>query len=89
MKLVFILERLKMNFKPLLPGPYESGVGSFKHFYFNASKNTIKIWVTTVLSIIVFYESIKRLLDLGLKDRLRYSMLTLFVSAVFSHYYSW
>ncbi|CAA9994360.1 unnamed protein product [Nesidiocoris tenuis] len=70
-------------------GPYESGIGSFKHFYFNASKNTVKIWITTVTCVILFYEIVKRLVELGLSRRLRYNMVALFGSAVFSHYYSW
>lgn len=70
-------------------GTYESGIASYKHIYFNATFNTLKIWILTVFSIIVFYESVRRLVLLGLQNCLRYSMLILFISAIFSHYYSW
>lgn len=70
-------------------GTYESGIASYKHIYFNATLNTVKIWTLTVFSIIIFYESIRRLVSLGLQNNLRYSMLILFLSAIFSHYYSW
>ncbi|EEB11277.1 hypothetical protein Phum_PHUM104050 [Pediculus humanus corporis] len=29
-------------------GTYETGIGSYKHMYFNATSNSIKIWLTTV-----------------------------------------
>ncbi|XP_073995414.1 uncharacterized protein isoform X2 [Rhodnius prolixus] len=70
-------------------GTYESGIASYKHVYFNASFNTLKIWALTVVCVITFYESIRRLVSLGLQSYLRYSMLLLFLSAIFSHYYSW
>lgn len=72
-----------------ISGTYESGIASYKHIYFNATLNTVKIWTLTVFSIIIFYESIRRLVSLGLQNNLRYSMLILFLSAIFSHYYSW
>ena len=70
-------------------GSYESGVASYKHLYFNATRNTLKIWTTIVLGIILFYETVKHLTILGFQRRLRWSMLILFTTAVFSHYYSW
>ncbi|KAF6206731.1 hypothetical protein GE061_017967 [Apolygus lucorum] len=70
-------------------GPYETHIGSFKHLYFNATVNTLKIWISIVVGIIVLYETIKYLMGLGLKNQLRYSMLTLFISSIFSHYYTW
>lgn len=57
--------------------------------YFNATSNSLKIWVTIVLGIILFYEVTKHLAWLGLEGRLRGGMFLLFLSAVFSHYYSW
>ncbi|KAL1132421.1 hypothetical protein AAG570_010376 [Ranatra chinensis] len=70
-------------------GTYESGIASYKHIYFNASSNTFKIWALTVVCVIAFYESMRRLVLLGLEKKLRYNMLVLFLSAIFSHYYSW
>lgn len=57
--------------------------------YFNATTNTLKIWATIVLGIILFYEVTKHLAWLCLEGRLRSGMFLLFLSAVFSHYYSW
>ncbi|XP_016843897.1 uncharacterized protein LOC100121962 isoform X2 [Nasonia vitripennis] len=70
-------------------GSYESGVASYKHMYFNATSNTLKIWVTIVLGVIVFYETVKHLAWLGFQKHLRWRMFILFMTAVFSHYYSW
>ncbi|XP_048514652.1 uncharacterized protein LOC105693248 [Athalia rosae] len=70
-------------------GSYESGVASYKHMYFNATINTIKIWCMIVFGIIAFYEIIKHLAWLAMHFRLRIGMLILFCTAVFSHYYSW
>lgn len=70
-------------------GPYESGIASYKHIYFNATQNTLKIWILIVVGILAFYESIKQLLFLLLKKQIRYSMVILFSLSIFSHYYSW
>ena len=40
-------------------GGYETGVGEYKHFYFNSNQNTAIIWLFTVLSVIALYESVK------------------------------
>lgn len=70
-------------------GPYESGIASYKHLYFNATQNTMKMWILTVIVVITFYECVKRLTVLILQHRVRYSMLILFALSIFSHYYSW
>ncbi|XP_051162289.1 uncharacterized protein LOC127282200 [Leptopilina boulardi] len=70
-------------------GSYESGIASYKHMYFNATSNTLKIWISIVFGVIVFYETVKYLTWLAFQNRLRTSMFILFLSAVFSHYYSW
>lgn len=57
--------------------------------YFNATANSLKIWATIVVGVIAFYETVKYLTWLALHCRLRLGMLVLFVSAIFSHYYSW
>ncbi|XP_046684181.1 uncharacterized protein LOC124369984 isoform X1 [Homalodisca vitripennis] len=73
----------------IFKGPYESGVASYKHVYFNSTSNSFKIWTLTVTCIILLYESTRRLTKLVLQKRVRYSMTLLFVSSMFSHYYSW
>ncbi|KAK6617615.1 hypothetical protein RUM44_005203 [Polyplax serrata] len=70
-------------------GTYESGVASYKHVYFNATSNTVKIWLTTVGSILILYESLKYELKLLLSCQLRPLMGILFLSSLFSHYYTW
>ncbi|CAH0394916.1 unnamed protein product [Bemisia tabaci] len=70
-------------------GTYETGIASYKHFYFNATFNSTKIWILTVICVISFYECVKRLICLAFERRLRFSMVILFVTSIFSHYYSW
>lgn len=56
--------------------------------YFNATEQSAKIWLLTVLYVIACYESLKYLLLLWHKKELRFSMFVLFGSVVYSHYYS-
>lgn len=70
-------------------GTYESGVASYKHLYFNATSNTFKIWIMTVVTMIALYECVRHLTVLMLQRQLRFSMIVLFLSSVFAHYYSW
>ncbi|XP_026482545.1 uncharacterized protein LOC113389750, partial [Ctenocephalides felis] len=75
---------------PLFPGPYESGVASYKHLYFNATSAAAKIWFLVAGGAIALYECSARLLRLhSEKDRLRNPMVVLFCASVFSHYYAW
>ncbi|CRL06422.1 CLUMA_CG019491, isoform A [Clunio marinus] len=68
---------------------YESGIASYKNFYFNATLNTLKIWLFIVIGIISLYESMKYLAKLIISKQLRYSMAFLFCLSIFSHYYAW
>ncbi|XP_011161196.1 uncharacterized protein LOC105196788 [Solenopsis invicta] len=70
-------------------GSYESGIAPYKHMYFNATSNMLKIWVLIVVGVIAFYETMKHLARLAIKQRLRQSMMLLFSTALFSNYYSW
>lgn len=70
-------------------GTYESGIASYKHLYFNATINTTKIWLMTVVGILLLYESCKYELKLLFERRLRFLMMILFLSSLFSHYYTW
>ncbi|KAG4076982.1 hypothetical protein HA402_015969 [Bradysia odoriphaga] len=70
-------------------GTYESGIASYKHMYFNATQNSLKIWVLIVLGIIAMYECIKLLVFLIIQNKVRYSMVVLFSLSIFSHYYGW
>ncbi|XP_055322260.1 uncharacterized protein LOC129578138 isoform X2 [Sitodiplosis mosellana] len=70
-------------------GTYESGIASYKHLYFNATENTMKIWILTVIAIIALYECAKHLISLMILKSVRYSMIFLFCLSIFSHYYGW
>lgn len=70
-------------------GPYESGVASYKHMYFNATRNSVKMWILVVVGVIALYETTKYVLGLMSKRKLRYDFLILFASSIFSHYYAW
>ncbi|XP_047100749.1 uncharacterized protein LOC124719101 [Schistocerca piceifrons] len=70
-------------------GTYESGIASYKHMYFNATSNTLKMWVVTVVFVLGLYECVRYLALLALQHRLRASMLVLFLSSIFAHYYAW
>ncbi|XP_011696136.1 PREDICTED: uncharacterized protein LOC105454891 [Wasmannia auropunctata] len=70
-------------------GSYESGIAPYKHMYFNATSNMLKIWILVVIGVIAFYETMKYLAKLAMKQRLRQSMMLLFSTALFSNYYSW
>jgi hypothetical protein len=69
-------------------GNYEAGISGYKHMYFNATTQSAKIWLLTVLYVIACYESLKYLLQLWARKELRYTMFILFASVVYSHYYS-
>lgn len=70
-------------------GTYESGIASYKHLYFNATKNSMKMWILIVGGVIALYECNKYLIKLMVKRRARYDMVLLFLSSIFSHYYAW
>lgn len=70
-------------------GTYESGIASYKHLYFNATQNSFKIWILVVGGIICLYECNKLILKLIAQRRIRVDMVILFVSSLFSNYYSW
>lgn len=70
-------------------GIYERGPAGYKHVYFNVTPNTLKIWVVTVLVVLLSYEAVKRVVRLYLCREARLSMAVLFVSSVYPHYYSW
>ncbi|XP_047488332.1 uncharacterized protein LOC125038779 [Penaeus chinensis] len=73
----------------IFKGIYERGPSGYKHIYFNITSNTFKIWMVTVLSILLIYESVKRTLRLHFSGQLRKSMLVLLIASVYPHYYSW
>lgn len=70
-------------------GSYVRKVGGYYlHFYFNATHQTLKIWIT-VLMIIVVYEVISYILFLFINRRVRVIPFLLLLSTIHSHYYTW
>lgn len=80
---------LSLPFSVLSAGTYESGIASYKHMYFNATQNTMKMWLLIVIGVIALYECTKHLMQLLLQGKVRYTMIVLFLLSIFSHYYAW
>ncbi|CAG5117828.1 unnamed protein product [Candidula unifasciata] len=77
-------------FDTVFRGRYEMpGLVTYKHVYFNATANTFKIWVTTVVFFILFYESIKYLVNVYRTSSFRKMWLLLYIINLYPHYYSW
>ncbi|KAL7648322.1 UNVERIFIED_CONTAM: hypothetical protein RMT77_000228 [Armadillidium vulgare] len=69
-------------------GIYDRGPAGYKHIYFNATSNSLKIWFSTVIFILLVYEGTKRAIKLLLAGSVRYSMLILLCCSIYPHYYS-
>ena len=52
-------------------GGYETGVGEYKHFYFNSNQNTAIIWSLTVACTVALYEGCKHCLTQFLNGKLK------------------
>lgn len=77
-------------FDTVFRGRYEMpGPVTYKHVYFNATANTFKIWVTTIVFFILFYESVKYLVAVYRHSSFRAIWLTLYLINLYPHYYSW
>jgi hypothetical protein len=40
---------------------YETGVSGYKHVYFNSTRQTLAIWIITVIAVIGLYEAIRHI----------------------------
>ncbi|XP_052104605.1 uncharacterized protein LOC127737749 [Mytilus californianus] len=77
-------------FDTVFRGSYESpGSSGYKHVYFNVTWQTYRIWIFTVLFILMAYESLKYLVGIISNKSLRKSMFVLFLVNLYPHYYSW
>lgn len=77
-------------FDTVFRGAYENpGMTRYKHVYFNATWQTFRIWIFTVIFVLMAYESIKYLMSLIRKRSVRKSMLLLYILNIYPHYYSW
>ena len=45
---------------PFLAG-YETGVGAYKHVYFNVTSSSLAIWCITVVAVVLAYEAIRKI----------------------------
>lgn len=85
----YVMKFLNSN-QLFILGPYEFGDDTrYKHFYFNATANTAKIWILTVITIVANYECVKYLINLAIIKSIRYSMLYLYYLIAYTHYYTW
>jgi magnesium-transporting ATPase (P-type) len=76
-------------FDTIFRGRYEWPPSSYKHVYFNCTRNTLLIWLVAALGIIALYESIRRIVSLIRTKNINLSMLALFVASIYPHYYGW
>jgi len=76
-------------FDTIFRGRYEWPPSMYKHVYFNCTSNSHKIWAVVVLGLLALYECICYLAPLIWAHRVRTSMLALFVSSLYPHYYGW
>eukprot|EP00105_Crassostrea_gigas_P015636 XP_011432699.1 PREDICTED: uncharacterized protein LOC105331992 [Crassostrea gigas] len=77
-------------FDTVYKGSYENPRKTgYKHMYFNATFEMLIIWILTLVTIILAYESFKRLLNLYSTGNLRWRMLILFLLDIYPNYYSY
>lgn len=76
-------------FDTVFRGRYEWPPSTYKHLYFNATSNTLKIWLVVVLGVLALYECLHYICVLVWNHRLRTSMFVLFLSSLYPHYYGW
>lgn len=87
---IFTCYTIKFLFLKTILGSYESpGKTGYKHIYFNATFDTLIIWIMTFGTIIVAYEAFKRLLNLYSAGNLRWRMLLLFILDIYPNYFSY
>lgn len=80
----------QFQFIPFITGEYENpGTTSYKHVYFNATWQTSRIWIFTVVFVLMAYESVKYIARLIRERAIRKPMLLLFVINLYPNYYSW
>ncbi|XP_035662434.1 uncharacterized protein LOC118406485 [Branchiostoma floridae] len=73
----------------IFKGTYETGMGHYKHLYFNVTSQTLKIWTVTVAAVMLTYECVTYVVHVALTSKIRASMFVLLLAVVHSHYYSW
>ena len=71
------------------PAGYETGAGSYKHVYFNATSSTLVMWSITVVALVALYEAVRMTFVALYTGRARPRMCVLFLSVLYPHYYAW
>ena len=66
---------------------YETGAGSYKHIYFNATWQAGAMWALTLFSALLLYEALRHLLGVWIAGRLRWRMAILALASIYPHYY--
>jgi len=66
---------------------YETGAGSYKHVYFNATWQSSAMWALTLVFSLLLYEASKYLLRVWAAGRLRWRMALLALASIYPHYY--
>ncbi|KAI8483035.1 hypothetical protein Bbelb_391910 [Branchiostoma belcheri] len=70
-------------------GTYHTGVGGYRHMYFNVTPETLRMWTLTVVAVLLTYECVTYVVRLALRRKIRSSMFILLLTVIHSHYYSW
>lgn len=74
----------------LFIGFYENlGVILYKYVYFNVIWQTFRIWIFIVVFILLVYESIRYLILLMRRRKLRISMFCFYLVNLYFYYYFW
>jgi len=72
-----------------MTGSYEDEAVGYKNVYFNVNANTLIMWSSTVLGMILLYEAVRYQLRLCMERRLRLSASLLLSASIYPHYYTW
>lgn len=69
---------------------FESGLSTgYKHMYFNATRNTMFMWLLVVTGAIASYEGYKKTIRLLFRQSARFPMVLMFCTSIVSQYIGW
>ena len=73
---------------PLCPGSYlKSESAGYMHVYFNATRNTAKMWLLSAIALLLVYEACKHVMWLICQHRTRPHWLVCAGIAIYPNYY--
>ena len=70
-----------------MAGPSEKN--GYMHMYFNATGNTLVMWLVTSSGLVLLYEALKYVIRLRVRDKLRVKWAAMFVLGLVPNYYGW